>query len=93
MTRGGPQAVIHTSILRWAILLVHIQTADVWPGRPEDLVTGAPDGQADIIKRPPGYVMDLGILYRSALYVSIVAMGRPWKTTGRHPGTRDILLL
>ena len=60
---------------------VPIQT-EVWPGRPEDLVRGAPDGQADIMKRPPGYVMDIGILYRGALHVSIVAKGRPWKTTG-----------
>ena len=51
-------------------------------GAPEDLVRGAPDGQADIMKRPPGYVMDIGILYGGALHVSIVAKGRPWKTTG-----------
>ena len=45
------------------------------------------------MKRPPGYVMDLGILYSGALHVSIVAKGRPWKTTGSQPEPRDALLL
>ena len=83
---------MHTSILRWALLVVPSQT-EVWPGRPEDLVRGALDDQADIMKRPPGYVMDLGIFYRGALYVSIVAKGRPWKTTRRLPEPREALLL
>ena len=83
---------MHSSLLRWALLVVPIQT-EVWPGRPEDLVRGAPDGQADSMKRPPRYVMDIGILYRGALYVSIVAKGRTWKTTGRQPEPRDALFL
>ena len=83
---------MHSSLLRWALLVVTIQT-EVWPGRPEDLVRGAPDGQADITKRPPGYIMDIGILYRGALHVSIVAKGRPWKTTGSQSEPRDALLL
>ena len=37
--------------------------------------------------------MDLGIFYRGALYVSIVAKGRPWKTTRRLPEPREALLL
>ena len=81
---------MHDSLLRWALLVAPIQT-EVWPGRPEDLVRGAPDRQADM-KRPLGYVMDLGILYRRALYVSIVVKGRPWKTNGRQPEPRDALL-
>ena len=68
------------------------QTED-WPGRPEDLIRGALDGQADTMQRRSGYVMYLGIVYRGAPSVSVVAKGRRWKTTGRQPEPRDALLV
>ena len=83
---------MHTSLLRWALLVCPHSDRSL-DGAPEDLVRGVLDGQVDIMKRPPGYVMNLGIIYRGVLYDSIVAKGRPWKTTGRQPEPRDALLL